>query len=165
MGTAEDLTPGTSSVDYRPEHASHAPNASSGPPVGDVEDLWLQDTIHLNDIKTTAKIVKMLHEASLDNPSLRMSREALERLRNPLCEQPSRSIDGDTWLAIDMYLGNPSEATFEVNRKAFLRRLPDANIPSYYKTKRLVADLTGVESVVHHMCINTCVAYTVRVPS
>ena len=59
-----------------------------------------------------------------------------------------------------MYLGNPSEATYEVNRKAFLRRLPEANIPSYYKIRRLVADLTGVESVMHHMCINSCVAYT-----
>jgi hypothetical protein len=59
-----------------------------------------------------------------------------------------------------MYLGNPSEATYEVNRKSFLRRLPEATIPSYYKAKRLVADLTGVESVMHHMCINSCIAYT-----
>ena len=160
MGTAEDLTLGTLSVNYCPEHASHAPNASSGPPVGDIEDLWLQDTIHLNDIKTIAKIVKILHEASLDDPSLRMSCEALEWLQMPLCKQPLRSIDSDTWLAIDIYLRNPFEATFEVNWKVFLCWLPDANIPSYYKTKHLVADLTGVRSVVHHMCINTCVAYT-----
>ena len=159
MGTAEYLTLGTSSVDYCPEHASHAPDASSGPPVGNIDDLWLQDTIHLDDIKTTAKIVKMLHEASLDDPSLGMSCKALEQLQNPFCEQPSCSIDGDTWLAINIYLGNPSEATFKVNRKAFLRQLSDANIPSYYKTKCLVANLTGVKSVVHHMCINTCTTY------
>ena len=89
-----------------------------------------------------------------------MSCKALERLRNPLREQPSLSIDDDTRLAIDMCPGNPFEATFEVNQKVFLCRLPEANIPSYYKIRRLVADLTGVESVMHHMCINSCIAYT-----
>ena len=143
------------------EHASHTHiTNASGPPAGDIEDLWVQETIHLDNIKLTAEFVKRLQSASLDDPSLGMSCEALERLRNPLREQASLSIDDDTRLAIDMYLGNPSEATYEVNRKAFLRRLPDANIPSYYKTKRLVAELTGIESVVHHMCTNSCIAYT-----
>ena len=131
-----------------------------GLPGGDVEDLWLQDTIRLDDIRLAAEFVRMLQDTSLDDPSLGMSCEALERLRNPPREQPSHSINKDTRLAIDMYLGNPSEATYEVNRKAFLRRLPEADIPSYYKTRRLVADLTGVESVMHHMCINSCIAYT-----
>jgi hypothetical protein len=104
--------------------------------------------------------VKLLQGSRLDDPSLGMSSDALECLRNPLRDQPSLSIDEDTRLAIDMYLGNPSEATYEMNRKSFLRRLPEATIPSYYKAKRLVADLTGVESVMHHMCINSCIAYT-----
>jgi hypothetical protein len=67
-----------------------------------------------------------------------MSCEALDHLRNPPHEQPSLSIDDNTCLAIKMYLGNPSEAIYEVNRKAFLRRLHEADLPSYYKTKRLV---------------------------
>jgi hypothetical protein len=33
-------------------------------------------------------------------------------------------------------------------------------MPSYYKTKHLVADLTGIESIMHNMCINSCVTYT-----
>jgi hypothetical protein len=126
-----------------------------GLPGGDVEDLWLQDTIRLDDIRLAAEFVRMLQDTSLDDPSLGMSCKALERLRNPPRKQPSHSINKDTRLAIDMYLGNPSEATYEVNRKAFLCRLPEADIPSYYKTRRLVADLTGVESVMHHMCINS----------
>jgi hypothetical protein len=31
-----------------------------GLPGGDVEDLWLQDTIHLDDIRLVAKFVQML---------------------------------------------------------------------------------------------------------
>src|SRR6267142_6705508 len=63
-------------------------------------------------------------------------------------------------MAIDLYLGNPSEATYEMNCKIILRRFPDINIPLYYKAKRLVSNLTGIGSVVHHMCINSCIAYT-----
>ena len=106
------------------------------------------------------EFVKKLQSARLDDPTLGMSCEALEWLRNPLCEQPLLFIDGNTWLALDMYLANPSEATYDMNWKVFLHRLPDADLPSYYKARRLVADLTGVESVVHHMCINSCIAYT-----
>ena len=46
--------------------------------IGDIEDLWLQDTIYLKEIKTMVKFVTLLRDASLDNPSLRMSSEALE---------------------------------------------------------------------------------------
>jgi len=35
-----------------------------------------------------------------------------------------------------------------------------ASLPSYYKIKCSVAELTGVESVVHHMCVKSCIAYT-----
>jgi len=31
---------------------------------------------------------------------------------------------------------------------------------SYYKVKSLVANLTGIESVIHHMCVKSCIAYT-----
>jgi hypothetical protein len=97
--------------DHQPAHRSHASAIANGLPAGDVEDLWLQDTIHLDDIRTATESVRRLQEASLDDPSLRMSCEALERLRNPLLEQPLLSINDDTCLALEMYLGNPSEAT------------------------------------------------------
>ena len=109
--------------DHRPKHT------------GDIEDLWLQDIIHLEDIKSMVEFVRKLQSASLDDPSLGMFCEALEHLRNPLHEQSSLSIDKDTWLAIDIYLGNPSKATYEVNWKAFLCQLPGAHVPSYYKTR------------------------------
>jgi hypothetical protein len=116
-------------------------------PSGEVEDL--QDTIHLSDIKTEAEFVKGLQGATLDDPSLGMSDEALHRLQNLPHKQSPIDIDKDTQLAIDLYLGNPSEATYEMNRKAILDFSPGVDLPSYYKIKRLVADLTGVGSVMH----------------
>jgi hypothetical protein len=37
---------------------------------------------------------------------------------------------------------------------------PDLELLIYYRIKHLVADITGVESVVYHMCINSYVTYT-----
>ena len=49
---------------------SHDDSEGSRLPAGDIEDLWLQDTIHLDDIKTAAEFVRRLQDASLDDPSL-----------------------------------------------------------------------------------------------
>ena len=62
--------------------------------------------------------------------------------------------------AIRLYLGNPLESMYEMNHDILLDRLPGANIPTYYKTTQMVVELTGIESMVHHMCINSCVAFT-----
>ena len=129
-------------------------------PSGDVEDLWDPSLIHLDELKRSAEFVQTLRTASLDNPIGGLSEEALDRLRNPLRGQPGNLIDEDTRLAIDLYLGNPSEATYNINRAAILRRFSSISVPSYYRTRRLVADITGIESIVTHMCINSCLAYT-----
>ena len=96
--------------------------SSSSPELspGNVEDLWLQDTIHLDDIKLCADFVKHLQCATLSDSSLGLSAEAIECLCNPLCVQSPLSIDTDLQLAIDLYLVNPSEATYEANQAAFL---------------------------------------------
>ena len=96
----------------------------------------------------------------LDDPQLGLTSKVLERLWNPLHGQPCHNIDADTHMVIDLYLGNPSEATYETNCSIILHCFPDMNIPSYYKAKHLVADLMGIESVMYNMCINLCVAYT-----
>ena len=129
-------------------------------PSSDIEDLWLQDTIYLGDLIIAAEFIKGLQGATLDNPSLGMSDEALQHLWNPPYEQSPRVVDKVTWLAIDLYVGTPSEATYVTVHKAILCFLPDLELLSYYKIKHLVADLTGIESVMLHMCVNFCIAYT-----
>ena len=149
LGDPADLDPGPSDI-----------------PPGDVEDLWLRDTIHLSDLKIAAEFVKGLQGATLDDPSMGMSKKALHRLQNPPRDQSPVAIDEVTRLAIDLYMGTTSEDTYERVRKAFLKFLavlnflPDLDIPSYYKIKRLVASLTGIEPLVHDMCVNSCLAYT-----
>ena len=140
---------------------SPTPNASETRS-GNIEDLWLQQPIYLDELKTSASFIRALQDITLDDPMLSLSDEVLERLRNPLRDNPSLSIDDDTRLAIRMFMDTPSEEAYEKNRRSILLhpRMADASLPSYYRMKRLVADLTGIESVVHHMCINSCLAYT-----
>jgi len=84
---------------------------------GNVEDLdlWLQDNIHLRDLRLTADFVKVLQQSTLGDPGLGLSSEALERLCNPLHGQPCHVINDNTRMVIKLYLGNPSEATYEMN--------------------------------------------------
>jgi hypothetical protein len=104
-------------------------------PSGDIEDLWLQSHIHLDGLKLTADFVKNLQQATLDDPSLGLSAEALERLCNPLHEQPCDAFDRDTHMVIELYEGNPSEATYKMNCMIILHHFPGLNLPSYYKVK------------------------------
>ena len=101
-----------------------------------------------------------LQNPALDDPALGMSTEAVEHLHNPTRERPCLALDDDMRLAIDLFLGNPSELTYETNRTCILRRYPDCKLPTYYKIKCLVSEMTGIESLVHDMCINSCVVYT-----
>ncbi|KAH9174053.1 hypothetical protein EDB89DRAFT_1849365, partial [Lactarius sanguifluus] len=114
----------------------------------------------LEDLRLAADFIEVLRSASLDDPISGLSAEALDRLRSLSRDQPAQLIDEDSRYAIDLYLANPSEATYEANRAASLRRHPNTSLQSYYKTKRLIAELTGIESIVHDMCINSCIAYT-----
>jgi hypothetical protein len=89
-----------------------------------------------------------------------MSNRAIERLRNPPHDDPALSVDEDTRLAIRLFLNNPSDKTYESNRDSILWGHPDDVLPSYYKIKHFIAYLTGIDSVVHDMCVNWCIAYT-----
>ncbi len=61
---------------------------------------------------------------------------------------------------LNLYLVNPLEGSYEANHAAILCYLPHINLPSYYRTTHLVSELTGIESVVYHICINLCIIYT-----
>ena len=47
-----------------------------------------------------------------------------------------------------------------MNCAIILDHFLDMDLLLYYKAKQLVANVTSVESVVHHMCINLCITYT-----
>ena len=127
---------------------------------GNIKDLWEEGTIRLESLKITANFIKEIRNATLDNLNLGLSDVAIDWLRHPTHKLPGHSIDDDLCTAIKLFLGNPSEATYETNRSIILDCVPGANIPTYYRAGRIIAEMTGIESVLHDMCINSCVAFT-----
>jgi Transposase family tnp2 len=158
---AEAIQSSLDKIHGSPCDPGHAMCNFSEIPPSDLKDLWLEDTIHLDDLKLSANFVTALGGATLSDHSSGLSSEALERLRNPLCRDARLSLNKESRLAIDMYVANLSEAINEANCAAMLGYLPaGTDLLSYYRAKQLIADLTRIESVVHNMCINSCIAYT-----
>jgi len=91
-----------------------------------------------------------------------MEKNVIQRLRNP----PTTPFDitslPDLRLGIDLFLANMNSSvdSFNANRNAILRRHPEDKVPSYAQMKRLISEITGVDSVVHPMCKNSCLAFT-----
>jgi len=133
--------PSVSVDDVHQAETSHSYSSASASnlsdiPLGDIEDLWEGAVIHLESLKVSADFIKSLRNATLDNPSIGLSEEAIYRLRNPNQSQPQRSIDNDMHMAIKLYLGNLSESTYQANCAIILHHWPDA-------TYQLITELAG----------------------
>jgi hypothetical protein len=55
---------------------------------------------------------------------------------------------------------NSSQKTYEDVRAAIHEQHPEDNILSYHEVKKAIEELTGVTSITHDMCFDTCVAFT-----
>ena len=113
----------------------------------------------LADLRTSQEFIDALKAATLDDGGL--DKEVLQRLREPLAE-PLDASDPDLRLSLDLFLScsNASEETYHSSRAAIIRRHPDDEILSYARIKSKIAELSGVVPILHHMCINSCAAFT-----
>ncbi|KIO01782.1 hypothetical protein M404DRAFT_149465, partial [Pisolithus tinctorius Marx 270] len=107
--------------------------------------------------------IKLLRAASLDDPVAKLDDAALHRLRNPPCTQ--LEIDDDTiHFGLEVYfsLEHSAISAYESIRQSaaccFEGRA--VSIPSHYNIKKLIAEYTGVKSIKHDMCPDSCVAFT-----
>jgi len=113
-------------------------------------------------MKTAMSFIEAIKTASLYDEWSKLDQDTLYKLRNPPTT-PVNINDNPSWrLGLDLYLSvsNVAQETYTSVRKAILRRYPDDEIPSYNEIKSYVAELSGVHSIEHDMCINSCLAYT-----
>jgi len=101
---SSDPGPSVSVDNVHQAETSHSYSSASASnlsniPSGDIEDLWEGAIIHLESLKVSADFIKSLCNATLDDPSIGLSEEAIYRLCNPNWSQPQRSIDDDTRMA------------------------------------------------------------------
>lgn len=113
----------------------------------------------VQDLRHAEEFVRAVRNATLATEPL--AEDVLERLRNPPT-YPLDLSDADLRMSIDLYLAvrNASEETYNATRTAIMRRHPEDHILSYHAVRSKVTELTGVTSVTHDMCIDSCVAFT-----
>ena len=111
----------------------------------------------LDDLKISQAFIDSLRNASLDEGGL--DANTLHQLRHPPQELLDLGDERDLRLAIELFLQHGDKA-YTSTRQSILRRHPEDDIPSYDQMTRKIVQLTGVDSVVHDMCPNSCVGYT-----
>lgn len=114
-------------------------------------------------MKNTIEFIHGLQNASLDDPCSKLNAAALHRLREPHqapleINQPAIRFVISEYFALEH---SAQDAYERIRRSAGHCFAGDVNeIPSYHQIECLIAEFTGVESIEHDMCTESCVAFT-----
>ncbi|KJA13937.1 hypothetical protein HYPSUDRAFT_1074591 [Hypholoma sublateritium FD-334 SS-4] len=140
------------------------------PPVAEVTDSSdigacldeLLENTHLSGLRMANDFIRELQNATLGGRHCGLDPEALSLLRNPPTTSFTLEDKPDLHLAFDLFLASlkASIDVYNTSRASILRRHPEDYIPSYNQMKNILARITGVRSIVHPMCRNSCVAFT-----
>ncbi|KAG2742853.1 hypothetical protein P692DRAFT_20749478, partial [Suillus brevipes Sb2] len=126
-----------------------------------MEDIYTH--VKRDDLRHSLAFISQMQAASLDDEGTGLSAEAIMRLKFPPQFTPSLEGDRLTTAAIKLYIScSASDKEYERTRKIIIELqgcAPD-EFPTLYQVKQIVAELTGVESIVHEMCIDSCVGFT-----
>jgi hypothetical protein len=143
---------------FNQDEGHHGEDYENGPFHGEDEEAFPYIDSSINHILLCQKYIQQIYSAMLDNGKL--DKVVIERLRNPEEGSPDFS-DPDIHLSFDLFLGcaNAADATYHSAHNAFLRRLPESEVLSHYRVKKLIAEISGVVSVLDDMCINSCEAF------
>ena len=113
----------------------------------------------IEELRVAKAFLDGIKAATLRNDGL--PEYVLERLLSPPQEVADAS-DPDLRQSLDLYLAteHASEKTYKKSCEAVLRRNPEYELLSFHRVQRTVEDLTGVVSITHDMCIDSCTAFT-----
>lgn len=150
-----------SSDEEQSRDADTVPGADAGPVPNTLVELDLDQLMastHLDFLQTKLSFIQDVRNATLDDGH-GLSGDALQRLRNPPQSAPEIN-DSVTQLALTIFIAleHSSQETYEKIWRA-IEKCYESSLPSFYKTKKLLAKISGVESVVNDMCINSCAAF------
>ncbi|KAG1739953.1 uncharacterized protein EDB91DRAFT_1053696, partial [Suillus paluster] len=127
---------------------------------------WTDDNLEelhrmaqISDAQHAMTFISALRKASHDDIHSQLSQDTLDRLRNPPCTLPN-TTDPDLILSLKYYFADTTIKAYNAIREATLERHPNDDIYSHYCVKQAVAELSGVDSIITDMCINTCLAFT-----
>ncbi|KAG2058368.1 hypothetical protein BDR06DRAFT_980550 [Suillus hirtellus] len=108
------------------------------------------------------EFILVLQSAPLDDHVAKLDEEARSNLQNPPHEPPD-IIYPTIHHSISTYyaLKHSSQTAYERIHASTACTYPDANeMPSFYQIERMIVEYTGVDSITHDMCPDTCIAFT-----
>jgi len=113
----------------------------------------------------TMDFIVALKNASLNDPVARLGTDALQQLWNPPhaidpIENPGTRFSIAAYLALKNTSQDAYNHVCRAARNAFNGSLGADNILSFYNVEKFIASYTGIVSIEHDMCCNTCIAYT-----
>ena len=122
----------------------------------------LFENTQLEDLLTTVKFIQALQPASHDDVRCKMEQSTIQRPRNSPTMPFNITLLPDLCLSINLFLANMNSSidSFNANWNAILRWHAEDNIPSNSQMIRHISKITGVSSVVHTMCKNSCLVFT-----
>ncbi|KIK21600.1 hypothetical protein PISMIDRAFT_103894, partial [Pisolithus microcarpus 441] len=133
-------------------------------PVIDVEAL--AKLAVLPPMQQNIQFILALKNASLNDLASKLTSEALEKIRNPPSHCALPIDNKGTRYSISAYLAleNASQIAynhvFQAARSIFSGSPGTNNILTFQGVEKLIASYTGIISVEHDMCRNTCIAFT-----
>jgi hypothetical protein len=106
-----------------------------------------------------------IRNASLDDPIVKLSDDALEWLHNPT-QGPIVIHSPGVWQSISVYLAleHASQDAYNYICRANTQNFAGVDgvddLLSFYSVKKLISQYTGVESIEHDMCPKSCLVFT-----
>ncbi|KIO04827.1 hypothetical protein M404DRAFT_142201, partial [Pisolithus tinctorius Marx 270] len=119
----------------------------------------------LSSMHKSMQFIQALANVSLEDPVSKLDEEALARLCSPpdhvvSIDSPGIRYSISTYLALENASQKAYNRVCEAARTNFAGAPGVENILSFYNVERTIAMYTGVDSIEHDMCPNTCLAYT-----
>ncbi|KAJ3559949.1 hypothetical protein NP233_g11135 [Leucocoprinus birnbaumii] len=117
-------------------------------------------SVEREELRIAMEYIPLLKEATLEDTGL--SPEDIENLRNPSTEPVDLEDDFDTKLSLDLYLSLQTypDAAYTTVVNILNKALPNRSLLSHYRVRRRAQQLSGVATIEHDMCPNSCIAYT-----
>ncbi|EGN98738.1 hypothetical protein SERLA73DRAFT_73341 [Serpula lacrymans var. lacrymans S7.3] len=148
------------------EAPPEAPPPAEGPPTIGLTEQDLEQMANLarlEDLKTTMEFINTIHSALLDDHYHQNHSGLVERLRNP--SQEIFAINNPfIHYSLNLFLAtnNTSKDTYNKARESYYRLHPEnqGKILLLYQIKHFVAEESGVDGIIHNMCVNSYLAFT-----
>ncbi|EGO04399.1 hypothetical protein SERLA73DRAFT_44151, partial [Serpula lacrymans var. lacrymans S7.3] len=117
----------------------------------------------LDNIKMAMSFINTIKNETLDNSQTNKDPKAIQcLLHSP--EAPCKLKGPEEYFTIKLFLvtTNAPEDIYNKVWDTYNHRHPhnEDQVPSYYHIKLCIAELTGIKSIIHNMCPNSCITYT-----